>query len=446
MARTLNEALAANYTATTNMERPLRSEALEDMQWTVPGTDTLTPQALNLTNTYIDQSKFPEGVSPLTKLYRQPSPVPLDAPWTEQELERLSSLSLNRTVTPPPRYPHLRLLSPEAEMEPDTLMEHMGQVNVQDEDIFMQPAPAVKSPVYHSPRRSVQLTHDEDQVMEHEMGDEYGGQDGLELPHSQELEHMWPKASLAKGDGRQEHGTEKEHPKRAPGGQDRSAVPDSLEEEEMCPKDTLETGKHHQECCTEISRPKIASAGAHSSTGDLVDSPPAKTPLQHDQNAPTWQLSLLPPRRIKSKTIIMSSSDEEDGESELSEPPPSPVRKKREPTKSTSHPQTEDLPDPVSSLRHSLGANFGSKSTLHGSLGSRVRGPTTMVTEPAAPVSECVFSSFKPGMLTALPVQMVKEPFSFQYFSLDPDSEPKTYNFYTHQKVVRQLAFSPCTI
>jgi hypothetical protein len=143
----------------------------------------------------------------------------------------------------------------------------------------------------------------------------------------------------------------------------------------------------------------------------------------------------------------MSSADEEEGESELTSAPASPVLKKRQPTKSTSHPQNEDLPEAVASLRRSFGPNFGSKGTLNGSLGSEISGPTNMVTEPATPVSKSVFfTSCTPGMLTALPVQMVEKPFLLQYFGLDPDSEPKTHNFYTHQNVVRQLAFSLSTI
>jgi hypothetical protein len=366
MARTLNAAIVANYTATTNVEHPLCSETLEDMQWTVSGTDTLTPQALDLTNTYINQSKFPEGVSPLTKLYREPSPVSLDAPWTEQELERLSSLNLHHTVTPPPTFQHL-LCNPDGEMEPDTLMGHIGQVHVQDEDLFMQPPdhnptpPVLRSPFQHSPRRSVEpITHNEDHVME----------------------------------------------------------------------DDTVPSKNQEKGGLELS--------LKTATGGALSDPPSPSQQKPSQS----RTSLL----IKSKTIVMSSSDEDEGESEQSSPPASPVHKKRAPTKSTSHPQTNDIPGSVASLRRSLGANFGSKPTLHGSLGSHVRGPTTMVTEPPAPVSEYVFSSCKPRMFTALPVQMVEEPFSFQYFSLDPDSGPKTYNFYTHQKVVRQLAFSLCNI
>jgi hypothetical protein len=140
----------------------------------------------------------------------------------------------------------------------------------------------------------------------------------------------------------------------------------------------------------------------------------------------------------------MLSGDEADGESELSEVPHSPVRQKRAPAQSTSHPHPKDIPDPVTSLHPAVGPNFGSKHTLYGSLGSHVPGPLNMVTTSASPVSDFVFSCNY--MLTTFPCQMVAEPFSFKYFSLDPTSEAKTYDFVTHESVVSQLTFFHYTI
>jgi hypothetical protein len=196
---------------------------------------------------------------------------------------------------------------------------------------------------------------------------------------------------------------------------------------------------------------------------EIIEPSPARTPPKRSQ---TGRPTSRPHRGVKSHTIVMSSSDESDeaeevneahkadetdaadaadGESEVSSPPSSPAPTTRKSTRSTAHPQSKDIPDDAAVLHRALGPNFGSKLTLHGSLGSEVSGKLNMVKTPAPPVSESVFSLYN-CMVTTFPVQMIKEPFSFQYFSLDPTSEPKTYNFVTHQKVVSDLNVFHLTI
>jgi hypothetical protein len=278
IAGTLNQALVANHAATAAMEYPLGSASLEDMQWTLPGTDTLTPQALALTDTYIDQSKFPEGVSPLTMLYRESSPVPLDRAWTEQELARISNLNPNPTVTPPPTYHQLPLPDAEEEtIELPTLDSLMGQVALQeDKDIFMEPPPQSPPPVVnHSPPRSParsidRIPHDEDQVMADETAD---GQDGSGLPHGEEEQPMDPPGE---GDGHQKLSMEKGHAETAPTG-----------------------------------------------------------------TQPTTGASLRASRKIIKKIVM--SSDEEEGESEVSDTPAQPIRKKKDLPKSSSRIRTVQI-------------------------------------------------------------------------------------------------------
>jgi hypothetical protein len=349
VAGVLDQAFASNYAANTELESPVPSGTLDGMEWTLPGTDILTPQALALANTLIDQNKFPAGVSPLTRIYRASTPIPINEPLTEQELERLANMTLNRTVTPPPfqGVPS----SPEQErqglLDQDTVMGHID--DLERPDVFMQP------------------------------------------PH-------------------------------------RSPTPETP------------LGNSHEEPIIQDQNHNMDSDSDSESSSSSSNSEVAhtKTPRKSAQTSPAAQHKSLAAHQLKSRTIDISSSDEadeadeaDDGESEVSRSP-SPVAKKKDPK------VTQRTADPISTLRHTLGPDFGSKLTLHGSLGSQVSGPLNMLTTPAPPVSECVFTLCN-CILTTFPVQMVKEPLAFQYFSLDPTSEAKTHHFFTHENVVSAI-------
>jgi hypothetical protein len=77
----LHQALTANHGATLDAQvyhmAPVKDQ-LDHLQWTLPGSQTLTTQALEVTNTYIDQSQFRDGISPLTKIYPQHTPNPIN--------------------------------------------------------------------------------------------------------------------------------------------------------------------------------------------------------------------------------------------------------------------------------------------------------------------------------------------------------------------------------
>ena len=85
---------------------------------------------------------------------------------------------------------------------------------------------------------------------------------------------------------------------------------------------------------------------------------------------------------------------------------PSPVVKKRNPK------LTQDTADPIGMIRCTLGPDFGSKLTLHGSLDSQVSGALNMLTKPAPPVSESipwgVFLLLHVKLATASNIQLPK--------------------------------------
>ena len=77
------------------------------------------PQALELANTFIDQNEFPADISPLTTIYQASTPVPINKQLTEEDLQHLANIDLNRTITPPP-FPGVHSnLGSEGEGSPD---------------------------------------------------------------------------------------------------------------------------------------------------------------------------------------------------------------------------------------------------------------------------------------------------------------------------------------
>jgi len=110
LVSTLEIAFTANQAANNSLHSPLHNNRLDDddvenMEWTLPGSDRLTQRAYDFANQFIDQTKFADGVSPITKIFRPQAPERIDGPLTELEVERihsLSSLNINRVHSPPP--------------------------------------------------------------------------------------------------------------------------------------------------------------------------------------------------------------------------------------------------------------------------------------------------------------------------------------------------------
>jgi hypothetical protein len=384
--------LAANHAANANLEHPLQSETLKDMQWTLPGTDTLTPQALALANTYIDQTKFPDGVSPLTKLYPESTPDAMDGPWTEQELERLAAMNLNRTVAPPPI---IQQNQPETESMPVPDSPMQGAVP-DDDDVFLQPPrPSLPTPLVALPPIApppltppplapmplapllvaTPLSQDEDQVMV----------DVVEAPHPS----LPPPVVETPSNDSPRRSMDEDQVMA-----DAQLVGQTLQEDQVMADDTCQAAQGNLEHAGNVDNADATQDGS----GAPQDPPPVNRPPQ-----PSTSVTLpksKPPR--STRKIVMSSGDEAEGEgdeaegdSELSSPPSSPVPKTRKAAKApkpASHPQSDNVQDPVALLHRALGPNFGSKPTLHGSLSSQVSGPTNMVTTPAPPVRKSIFS------------------------------------------------------
>ena len=86
-------------------------------------------------------------------------------------------------------------------------------------------------------------------------------------------------------------------------------------------------------------------------------------------------------------------------------------------------------PEPVPGLR------YIHKTTLQGSLISNVSGPATLVEDNAKPVCYLTCNCTGTGYSLISP-QMIKTPYTFNYFGLDPLSDVKTYDFVTHTNVV----------
>jgi len=133
--------------------------------------------------------------------------------------------------------------------------------------------------------------------------------------------------------------------------------------------------------------------GDEESESELLSPPPtpatnasrATQATSHSQN--TAPVKSVPAPQSRSKTMVTSSSDnEEDSESELSLAPSSPTPNARRTTETTSHSQTMGTAQPVPRVERSLDPDFGSKRTLHGSLSSHVQGITNMVMTPPAAV------------------------------------------------------------
>jgi hypothetical protein len=138
VAAMINRAFVANDAANTVAQCAANDGVVYDeggeMVLTIPGLEDLTPEARELTDSIIDQSQFPENVSPLTKFTRPHTPEPIDGPLTPDELQRLmrSKLALSGTCSP--------LTESEGEMDTDADAEFdVGdQINNVEEDVFME--------------------------------------------------------------------------------------------------------------------------------------------------------------------------------------------------------------------------------------------------------------------------------------------------------------------
>jgi hypothetical protein len=323
---------------------------------THPGTQTLTPQAQELTNMIIDHTQFPDGVSPLTKLHLPHTPQRLDAPLTPDELQRLmdvGSLTLSRPVTP--ERPTVEVI-PQTHQQIDTDTDVDMIIGDADEDVFIAQDAHI-------------IDVNENDVSQHRRE---GVAEDQQEEDQQEMDQ-------------QEDGTEQE----AQGIQDDGA------EEEM----------------ERITR---GSSDAASS------SPTTKTPLRQSRQPPSRQSRpSLPPLSPLSDDMESEDSDS-DTESDVT-PPPKPA-KRAGATKSAprSNHSNMDSTDQVSQVPEAidmlLEANDSFKMSLEGTLKSAVRGPATLLKEPA--------------------VTMAEDPLKIKVFSLDPTADASDFEFRTHKNVV----------
>lgn len=398
VAGALDKAMRANHTANDNLDYPLPMnmpvddlDDVEAMEWTLPGSQTLTQRAFDFTNQYIDQSMF--GVSPLNKIFTPQTPERIDAPLTQQELDRinnLSNLNLNRVHTPPP-ITYERFVDPDAEGDTDTdgdMHEHGTPANP-DEDVFMDPPPRSPSPrSFTNPGRP---NRDENE----EMGGpgvlgQNAGAEKLPSIGGQDTESDEEMVG-------EEPAVDKENPGQGHAGENPSGT---LADRQEGP------GESGTERRKEGQSQESGPGGKKPSERPLNLRLPSQNPPHTSRPTIPAASTSIPDRRSTriSNTTVMSSSGESEGDSELSSPPPTPVRKTkpkqsgsnapvRPTTQSTSQAVTQaQIPATVrgpSALERNPGPNFGSKGSLLGRLRSHVRGPQTLVAKPASPVCPC---------------------------------------------------------
>jgi hypothetical protein len=423
IAAALAQVLNMNHAANENLDHP---------DYDHRAAEKLTPSTKKAFNTYIDQSQFHEGISP-PKQSATLTPQAFDRRFSAEELERITFPEGRplRTHTPPP--PNIQpLVYRRSEGDTDTDQDMLvDEVLRPVDNVFLtSPGPngsdsiataaTLSEPDCVEPTEGPEIDHDV-QIQE---GEEHANmeEDGAKQDQDGDQDEEQVEEREEPDNKHENEGDEDEDEdvcmsgdrQGSPAKGDEITVDDNGDVRMSDPhparlvegEEEKDTGDANENTEERISRSPVPppsnstvlppAPSAVSATSSVRATSKSKSPV------PPPAMSTLPPRtkRPIPRKSYKVNNDElielSDGESELTELPPSPqpnvdthaepaadsssLAKTKKARRSVAKPaQPEPIP----------GRQYVMKGTLQGTLHSNVRGPATMVNMPVTPVCIC---------------------------------------------------------
>ena len=355
----------------------------DQIVFTQPGSQILTPQAQELADMIIDHTQFPDGVSPLTQIHRLQTPERLDTPLTTEELQRLmssTSLDVSRPVTP--ANPTIEVIPQQHDgIDADSDVEMTIRDSGIAEDVFI----LGNGPV---------------------IGEDVGAPDVGAARQEEvqgELQEM-----------QEDRAEEDEAQKTQEDGADEEQTM-----EEAGPE--VDQGPMVQDHCAEDDE-------AQETAQDDSSAPPSSTTTLQAQPSTPRASRILRGRRPALRAVPEDSTDSDDsdssGESEDSPPPNSGKRtvaaaSRQQGDHQSGRDSTAHVGQDLDATETIVANAEGFKLSLEGTLRSVVRGPTTLLKQAAVPMAD--------------------EAFTIKVFPLDPTADATDFEFRTHKNVVSNV-------